>query len=114
MAKFDRDNPFTSIYKTPKKLTDLANKLKALVAKGESYNSTDVQQFLGLPEGKLGKAPMHEFINAVIEGGYATPAEITPEVKVASDPRTVVAPSKTVRPSTSFFLSIAFCARDPV
>ena len=79
MSKFDPDNPFTSIYKTPKKLINLANKLKAIVAKGESYNSSDVQKFLGLPEGKLGKAPMHEFLNAIIEGGYATPEEITPE-----------------------------------
>ena len=89
MAKFDPDNPFTSIYKTPKKLRDLANKLKAIVAKGESYNSTDVQEFLKLSKGKRGKAPMHEFLNAIIEGGYATPAEITPEGLIYKPPKPI-------------------------
>ena len=41
-------------------------------------------------------------------------AAISPESRAFAPPSAVVAPSIAVSPSWSFFLSIAFCASDPV
>jgi hypothetical protein len=64
-------------YMQPETLKSLANYLKKIIAKGESYNSNDVGKFLGIKDDRIIK--MKDRLIKIIQNGYAKPNEILPK-----------------------------------
>jgi hypothetical protein len=64
-------------YMQPETLKSLANYLKKIIAKGESYNSNDVGKFLGIKDDRIIK--MKDRLIKIIQNGYSKPNEILPK-----------------------------------